>query len=82
LIAIRSNRTVTPEGIIAAAVIISNGVIIDVLADIPDNFNGSTEDLGDTVLMAGIIDPHVHINEPGRTEWEGFDNCRRDHNAG
>lgn len=31
------------------------------------------EDFGDSVIMPGVIDVHVHINEPGRTEWEGFD---------
>lgn len=31
------------------------------------------EELGDLVVMPGIIDSHVHINEPGRTEWEGFE---------
>ena len=29
-------------------------------------------DAGDLVIMPGIVDSHVHINEPGRTEWEGF----------
>jgi len=29
-------------------------------------------DYGSLVLMPGIIDSHVHVNEPGRTEWEGF----------
>lgn len=33
----------------------------------------ATVDLGDTVLMPGIVDCHAHINEPGRTEWEGFE---------
>ncbi len=28
---------------------------------------------GDNVLMPGVIDAHVHINEPGRTQWEGFE---------
>jgi len=31
------------------------------------------EDVGERILMPGIIDVHVHINEPGRTDWEGFD---------
>ncbi|MCB0546680.1 MAG: allantoinase AllB, partial [Phaeodactylibacter sp.] len=34
-------------------------------------------ELGDAVLMPGLIDPHIHINEPGRTEWEGFDTATR-----
>lgn len=29
-------------------------------------------DVGDSVVMAGIVDCHVHVNEPGRTSWEGF----------
>ena len=35
------------------------------------------EDFGDDILMPGIIDVHVHINEPGRTEWEGFDTATK-----
>ena len=34
-------------------------------------------DVGNSVLMAGVVDPHVHINEPGRTEWEGFDTATK-----
>jgi allantoinase len=40
------------------------------------------EDFGDLVMMPGIIDVHVHINEPGRTEWEGFDTATRAAAAG
>src|SRR5689334_19090629 len=40
------------------------------------------EDVGDHVVMPGIIDPHVHINEPGRTEWEGFDTATKSAVAG
>ena len=31
----------------------------------------------DEVLLPGLVDTHVHVNEPGRTEWEGFDTARR-----
>lgn len=46
-----------------------------------EKVNGA-EDFGDNVLMPGIIDVHVHINEPGRTEWEGFDTATRAAAAG
>jgi allantoinase len=41
-----------------------------------------TEDLGDSVLMPGLVDSHVHVNEPGRTEWEGFETATRAAAAG
>ncbi|MEO6253784.1 MAG: allantoinase AllB [Ferruginibacter sp.] len=40
------------------------------------------EDVGDHILMPGIIDAHVHINEPGRTDWEGFDTATQAAAAG
>jgi allantoinase len=40
------------------------------------------EDAGDDILMPGIIDVHVHINEPGRTDWEGFDTATQAAGAG
>ena len=40
------------------------------------------EDVGNAVLMPGVIDAHVHINEPGRTEWEGFDTATQAAAAG
>ena len=39
-------------------------------------------DLGDAVLMSGLVDGHVHVNEPGRTEWEGFETATRAAAAG
>lgn len=39
-------------------------------------------DFSDLVLMAGLIDSHVHINEPGRTEWEGFETATKAAAAG
>jgi allantoinase len=39
-------------------------------------------DLGDLVLMPGLVDTHVHVNEPGRTEWEGFASATRAAAAG
>ena len=71
--AMHSNSVVTPEGIVNATVIIKNGLIEDIVAGKMEN----AIDAGDKVLMPGIVDPHVHINEPGRTEWEGFDTATK-----
>ncbi|MEQ1675234.1 MAG: allantoinase AllB [Chitinophagaceae bacterium] len=74
--AIISNRTITPEGVKRAVVLIKNGKIEDVVDELPDR-DLLVTDIGDSVLMPGIIDPHVHINEPGRTDWEGFDTATK-----
>lgn len=64
-----SQRVVLPTGTQAATVYISAGKI----AQIEPGFKApEAEDLGHAVLMPGLVDPHVHVNEPGRTEWEGF----------
>lgn len=76
MIAIQSNRVITPRGIKRAAVLIQDGVIIDVTDETPAE-SVTLVDAGDDVVMPGIIDPHVHINEPGRTTWEGFDSGTR-----
>ena len=67
-----SKRVVTPQGERRAAVLVEDGRIRGVAAaeEIPAGV--AREDFGDFVLMPGLVDSHVHINEPGRTEWEGF----------
>lgn len=70
---LRSTRVVTPEGARAASVAVADGKITAVLpydAEIPAGV--TVEDLGDDVLLPGLVDTHVHVNDPGRTEWEGF----------
>jgi allantoinase len=74
--AIKSNNIITPTGIKSGIVLIREGKIADILTDLPEG-NFAVVDLGNKVLMPGIIDPHVHINEPGRTDWEGFDTATR-----
>lgn len=69
--ALRARRVITPEGERAATVIVEGGKIValesyDCSLDIP------LETI-DAVLMPALVDTHVHINEPGRTDWEGFD---------
>src|ERR1700730_1281721 len=69
---IRSERVVTPEGVKAATVHIRNGTITSVRGhdDLPSGAN--VYDARESVVMPGLVDTHVHINEPGRTNWEGF----------
>jgi allantoinase len=70
--AIKSNRVLTPEGFKEAVVLIRDTKILDVVSQLPEG-DFELVDAGNLVLMPAIVDPHVHINEPGRTEWEGFD---------
>jgi allantoinase len=74
--AIHSERVITPDGIQKATVLIKDGKIADVVAGLPVADQPVIE-LSDKVLMPGVVDPHVHINEPGRTEWEGFDTATK-----
>jgi len=74
--AIISNRTITPAGIKKTVVLIKDGKISDVVDELPEG-DFPVTDTGDNVLMPGIVDPHVHINEPGRTDWEGFDTATK-----
>lgn len=74
---IKSNRIITPSGIRPGYIIINDGVIEDVVEQLSSVSEVTVTDAGNAVVMAGIIDPHVHINEPGRTDWEGFDTATR-----
>lgn len=67
---LRSERVLTPAGLRPATVRIEGGSIASIEEHGPQN--NEVEDLGETLLMAGLIDSHVHVNEPGRTEWEGW----------
>jgi allantoinase len=79
---IRSRRVVMPDAISPASVHIRDGVI-SVLGewnDVPAQ--ALLVDSGDAVVMPGLVDAHVHVNEPGRTEWEGFTTATRAAAAG
>jgi allantoinase len=80
--AIRSKRVVTPEGVRAATVRLSDGLIEAVAGYNDAPFGKHVYDAGESVLMPGLVDTHVHINEPGRTEWEGFETATRAAAAG
>ena len=79
-LAIKSKNILTSGGIQAGILVISNGKITDILSN--HDYKGATEDVDDSIVMAGLIDPHVHINEPGRTNWEGFDTATKAAAAG
>lgn len=80
---IRGRRVVTPQGVRPAAVHIEAGRIVRV-ADVADIGARTSEvvDAGDLVVMPGLVDTHVHVNEPGRTDWEGFEPATRAAAAG
>ncbi|MFF3094976.1 allantoinase AllB [Streptomyces cyaneofuscatus] len=70
---LRSTRVVTPEGTRPATVAVAGGTIDAVLPyDTEVPAGARLEDFGDDVLLPGLVDTHVHVNDPGRTEWEGF----------
>lgn len=55
-----------------ATLLVKDGVISDIILGQIGTSDFEIEELGKLVVMPGIIDSHVHVNEPGRTEWEGF----------
>ncbi len=79
--AFRSTRVLTPDGLRPAAVLVRSGRIVDVVdwENVPADAH--LRDYGDHVLLPGLVDTHVHINDagdldgtadPGRRAWEGF----------
>jgi allantoinase len=79
---VRGKRVLTPEGERAAAIHVRGGVIAAV-SRFDEIVQGTpVHDAGDFVVMPGVVDTHVHINEPGRTEWEGFSSATRAAAAG
>ena len=79
---VRSRRVVFSDGVRPATIHIRDGVIArvgeydDVVSD------AHIDEAGDAVVMPGVVDSHVHVNEPGRTGWEGFETATRAAAAG
>ena len=71
-LAFAGRRVLTEDGFKEAAILVKDGTISDIVAvsEIPEGV--PVEDAGDLVVIPGLVDCHVHVNEPGRTEWEGF----------
>src|SRR5207302_8505510 len=79
---ILSTRVVTGEGIRPAAVAIADGVITAVHEHGGPPDAARQRDVGDAPLLPGVVDSPGHVNEPGRTEWEGFETATRAAAAG
>ncbi|MEO8431029.1 MAG: allantoinase AllB [Acidobacteriota bacterium] len=69
---LRSRRVATPEGVRAANVRVRGGHIAAVEPYGAPPPGVPMEDAGDLCVLPGLVDTHVHVNEPGRTHWEGF----------
>src|SRR5438094_5051074 len=79
---VRSRRVVMADEVRPAAIHILHGTIVRVAGfdDVPPGC--SIDDAADAVVMPGVVDTHVHVNEPGRTDWEGFATATRAAAAG
>src|SRR5947207_5508147 len=80
---IRGQRVVTGDSVAPASVHITRGYIssISIFEDVPAGCE--VIEVGDeSVVMPGLVDTHVHVNEPGRTDWEGFETATRAAAAG
>lgn len=80
--ALRSQNVVMPAGVRPAAVLVQGEQIAAVIG--PEEVPSAcpVEDIGEKFLLPGLVDAHVHVNEPGRTEWEGFNTATRAAAAG
>jgi allantoinase len=80
--AFRSSRVVTPEGVRSAAILVENEAIRGVVPQDRIPQGAALTDFGDFAILPGLVDSHTHVNEPGRTEWEGFVTAARAAAAG
>jgi allantoinase len=79
---VRSERVVLPDGMRPASIHIKHGRIVSI-GDHSDRPAGIREiDAGTDVVLPGLVDTHVHINDPGRADWEGFETATRAAAAG
>lgn len=74
MLALKSQRVVLSNDVRPATIVIGEGVIQSI-----EPYNSDTEavDYGSLAILPGVIDPHVHFNEPGRSHWEGWESGTR-----
>ena len=80
---LRGRRVITRAGEVPRCIAVRDGVVV-AIEPLESRLEGAeTVDLADDeVLLPGLVDSHVHVNEPGRTEWEGFATATRAAAAG
>jgi allantoinase len=80
---IRGRNVVLPAGVVPASLKIEDGRIVKI-GSYDETWPGIdvVEGGPDDVVMPGLVDTHVHINSPGRTDWEGFETATRAAAAG
>jgi allantoinase len=76
-LALRTTRLLTERGFAAGTVVLRAERVDAVLPHDAAPPDVRVEDVGDAVIMPGLVDSHVHVNEPGRTEWEGWESATR-----
>jgi allantoinase len=79
---VRGTRVVLPEGIRPAAVAVRDGMIARIESYDAQLAASELVDAGEFVVLPGLVDTHVHVNDPGRAEWEGWDSATRAAAAG
>ncbi|MBE7447554.1 MAG: allantoinase AllB [Kofleriaceae bacterium] len=79
---VRSRRVVTPAGVVPAAIHVAGGRITRVAAWDEVPAGARLDDRDALAILPGVVDTHVHVDEPGRTEWEGFATATRAAAAG
>src|SRR5688572_30902486 len=79
---VRGQCIVLPDGMRPAAVAVRDGRIAAVESYDAEISATSTVDAGDLVVLPGLVDSHVHVNDPGRAEWEGWETATRAAAAG
>ena len=78
-----ARRVITPDGIRPAAVLVEGEQIQAIVS--PDQVPAEdckVHDFGQAAILPGLVDSHLHINDPGRAEWEGFETATRAAAAG
>ncbi len=77
-----SRRVVTPDGVRPAAVLVEEERILGVVPAEQVPAGSTVTNFADAAILPGLVDSHVHINDPGRADWEGFETATRAAAAG